>query len=168
MKTLEYVVVSYWLDMASADQVHAWILHEIETNPEHDPALYQLLAHNHPDTAHTLETLLKTRNSTFHLHTPEGERILQEILQDQIVALLNRTTSPLLFCNFVQRLESLYLDTSPVVDGHIEYPHFLGDLWNACDWCDETWTLDNANYLQEEATNVLKALTASLQISRRV
>ncbi len=31
---------------------------------------------------------------------------------------------------------------------------FLGDLYNACDWCDDTWTLENAPYLAEESARV--------------
>ncbi len=42
------------------------------------------------------------------------------------------------------------------------HPSFIGDLYNACDWCDESWTLENAPYLVEEAERVLKALQSQL------
>jgi len=161
MKTLEYLVVSHWLDIANADHVHTWVLHEIETNPAHESSLYPLLAYQHPETQKMLERLLQSRNSTFDLHTSEGETILKEMLCEQIELLLHHTISPLLFCTFIQQLESLYLDTSQPVNGQITYPDFLGDLWNACDWCDATWTIENAEYLQEEATRILRTLTIS-------
>jgi len=40
----------------------------------------------------------------------------------------------------------------------LEYPLWLGDLWNACDWCDESWSLSNSPHLKEEADKVIRYL----------
>ena len=62
------------------------------------------------------------------------------------------------FCHAVQRLDALLisgLQAAPVPEG-------LSARWNACDWCDGNWTLNDQPHLERE----LKAVPTHLAARR--
>ncbi|MCW1916522.1 hypothetical protein OJ996_23245 [Luteolibacter sp. GHJ8] len=48
-------------------------------------------------------------------------------------------------------MERMLVVASDMTPGEVP---FLGNLYNACDWCDDGWTLENSPYLAEEAGRV--------------
>lgn len=41
----------------------------------------------------------------------------------------------------------------------VQYTAWLRDLWNCCDWCDETWTFDNCPHMAVGAREALAMMT---------
>ena len=66
--------------------------------------------------------------------------------------LLKKQLRPLEFCKMVAEFEAYLLDRASV-----ECPQWIGDLWNACDWCDETWMIESASGLKDTVQEFLSA-----------
>jgi hypothetical protein len=79
-------------------------------------------------------------------NTPHELKIAREIKR-----LLNRVIPPFQFCKIVNSLDASLSDSG-------RYPKWLGELWNACDWCDESWTLENQKHLKDTAERLLTTL----------
>ena len=68
---------------------------------------------------------------------------MKEYLDNQIL--------PLSICNLIMDIEVAFLSASRGLPENIaDYPEWLGSLWNACDWCDESWTFENSPHLETE------------------
>ena len=85
-----------------------------------------------------------------------GEKWSKELLTDYCEKLLSEEITPFQFCNLIQLFDSGFLGLRTVEDGFVYCPEWLGDLWNNCDWCDESWSLSNSPHLAGEANKVLK------------
>lgn len=61
----------------------------------------------------------------------------------------NGNLSPLKLCTIFISLEIGFLDALRGLKNNIAYyyPEWIGDLYDACDWCDETWTIENSPHL---------------------
>ncbi|HEU5077066.1 MAG TPA: hypothetical protein VFU02_22905, partial [Polyangiaceae bacterium] len=59
-------------------------------------------------------------------------------------AVLDGTMSVPELCDTVARVDAVY--TTPGL--RAPYPRRLADLWNGCDWCDETWSLDDPGHMR--------------------
>lgn len=75
-------------------------------------------------------------------------------LERALCRYLTREIDPSALCRVVDDLDTAFLDTPSPPDLY----GWRGNLWNCCDWCDATWTFENAPYLQKEATVVLARL----------
>lgn len=79
----------------------------------------------------------------------DGVTVIEHRLRHEAARLLAGQASPIEFCTLVREFEA------DIEDRGLPYPDWIGDLWHACDWCDETWTLDNAGALKAGAEKLL-------------
>lgn len=84
----------------------------------------------------------------FQLLSEAGLIACRAELKRQIDLLLASEISPANFCTFFNSMELELVVNSDLPTDAVE---FLGNLYHACDWCDESWTLANSVYLVEEA-----------------
>lgn len=56
--------------------------------------------------------------------------------------------SPLQLCKLFSDIESEFLDAPRnLPQGIAYYPEWLDNMYDACDWCDETWSVENTPHL---------------------
>jgi hypothetical protein len=97
----------------------------------------------------------------FRIDSVEGLAACRAELKRQSGLLLDRQITPATFCQFFNSMESELVISSDLSADEVA---FLGDLFNACDWCDETWTLESAPYLAEEASRVASRIEEAEQV----
>ncbi|MEM1057960.1 MAG: hypothetical protein AAGK14_01820 [Verrucomicrobiota bacterium] len=97
------------------------------------------------------DQMLSRSQDGFRIDSELGIRLCKEILCAEIVRLHRKEILPKEFCSSMMTLEAYYLDNTP---GRA-YPYFLGDLYNACDWCSNDDPQYNTDYLLEETQRLL-------------
>jgi hypothetical protein len=97
----------------------------------------------------------------FRIDGDEGLALCRAELRRQIGLLLDRQISPSSFCQFFSSMEDKLVIDADLSGLEVA---FLGDLFNACDWCDETWTLESAPYLAEESARVASEIDRAEQV----
>ena len=118
------------------------------------PDVYELF---NKDNSKAEELALKIAND-LHGFTPDSEQSelwAKELLKDFAQKLLNEEISVFTFCEFVRLCDGWFLGSRPMEEGISYYPSWLGDLWNGCDWCDETWQLHHHPELEREIRSIL-------------
>ena len=156
---LKHLTVLYWLDRSDHAAVVAWAEREYSTNPDPHPLLTDIFARQ-TDVGKLLTEIAAERLS-FDPTSEDGESFARSILATQLRRFIAREISPHDVCKIICLIEGRYLGARSTGDESVYYyPMWLGDLWNACDWCDETWTHNSAGYLETEAQTVLDSLEA--------
>ena len=156
---LKHLTVLYWLGGEHQDAATSWAEHEYSNNPDPHPLLTELFA-GQIDTGSLLAEIASSRFG-FVPSSADGESFARSILATHLRRFLAREISPHELCKIVWAIDNKYLDARPMVDESVTYyPDWLGGLWNACDWCDETWTHSIAGQLVSEAQTVLNCLAA--------
>lgn len=102
-----------------------------------------------------------------------GEALATEALRKALNAFAAQAMSVQCFCLLVNRLDLTFniglAGISRPTLTSAEGQWWLGDLWNCCDWCDESWTHAGSFHLHEEAARVAHILanTASVPMTLR-
>jgi hypothetical protein len=157
---LKRLAVLYSLGLADAQAKDAWTLVELEANSNQGPDLHELFV----DNENTVDRILALARSrlAFEPVSLEGVEIAKTILRNELTRFLNREISPIVLCALVNRIELQYLGAIPISTvNESYYPRWIGDLYNNCDCCDDTWTLDSSPHLAREALAVLQKLEAT-------
>lgn len=77
---------------------------------------------------------------------------------------LAKKISPMALCKIVRELDSAYVvGTANFLGKSNSDPNdnakWLFDMWNSCDWCDDSWTFENSEHLVREAKKVSALLS---------
>jgi hypothetical protein len=136
---------------ASKEDIESFIQSVVDGGDEYDSRLFEAHANDVRVARTKMIEFIEASFPVFCIDSDEGLRTSRAELKRQIRLLLDRQITPSTFCSFFNSMESALVidsDLSP------DEAAFLGDLYNACDWCDDTWTLENAPYLAEEGARV--------------
>lgn len=85
-------------------------------------------------------SIIKEHFPDFTFQSSDGIRWARETLRRRCEDYIQGRITPYEFCRVV----------SPVEE-HFDYPRWLGDLYNACDWVDGNTKREDVPYLAEEA-----------------
>ncbi len=96
----------------------------------------------------------------FQIGTEEDLEPCKAELKRQIGLLLDRQITPSNFCKFFNSMEVHLISDSEFTPDEVA---FLGNLYNCCDWCDDTWTLENSPHLAEEGARVASEIDKAEQ-----
>jgi hypothetical protein len=133
--------LEFELGFGNHDTLCRWAGGQIESG-HLDSRLYDLMEY---DTQRSTALLFELVNESENL-AAEFKRALLQIVKEHARALLSGRTRPSDFCELISRLDCALI--TPEADLALcPYPGWLGDLYNACDWCDEHWTLSNHPHL---------------------
>jgi len=102
----------------------------------------------YPNYEPLLLDVIQTKDSEFSFNCLEAEILAAKFFLGILVDYKNGNLSPLKLCTIFNNLESGFLDAPRGLKNNIAYyPEWIGDLYDACDWCDETWTIENSPHL---------------------
>jgi hypothetical protein len=89
-------------------------------------------------------SLLRRLDPAFEIRGAGAEEVAKEILAETCQALLDGRARPYDLCKLVGPIENLY-----------DFPGWLGDLYNACDWVEPSTPIDCAPALPDEVKRFL-------------
>ncbi len=127
-------------------EVVGWALEAVATGKA-TPDLEALAQYDPGDPSSTSDRLTELLVAV--VPGADGVTPIELRLRHEASRLLSGEARPIDFCTLVRRFEA------EIEDRGLPYPAWIGDLWHACDWCDETWTLDNAGALKDEAEKLV-------------
>ncbi len=152
---LKRLTFKYWCNIFDVDELHFWMNFEMENNPSPHPDMYDL---NAKEPHEAVKILLRIAKETYNFDpvSDEGIEIGKKVFQELGEHYLKREVTPQKLCHVIQHLDSNFLRFK--ID-QSEYPIcWWGDLWNCCDWYDETWIHENSTHIDEELKKVLSDL----------
>ena len=145
---------------ASRADIESFIHSAVEGGDDYDSRLFEAHANDLRVARTKMIEFIDASFPEFRINSDEGLLTCRAELKRQIRLLLDRQITPSSFCRFFNSMES-----ELVIDFDLD-PHdvaFLGNLYNACDWCDDTWTLESAPYLAEESAHVASRIEEAEQ-----
>ena len=156
-KTIDKIAFEYWAGIGSKDDLENWATDELRKEEPHPDAceLFNLTNEHQENQALRLAEEL----TDFKPVSEQGEIWAKELLSNYCESLLKEDMPPFDFCKLVQLFDASFLGIRTLSNGSLEYPEWLGDLWNNCDWCDESWTISTSPHLAKEALKVLNNKT---------
>jgi len=159
---LEKLAFKYFCGLFNEEELHEWMQKELDQNKNPDPDMYDLNAKAPYEAAKILLKIAKDKYG-FEPYSLGSEPVARKIFKELAEAYLKREVGPLQFCTVIQHLDTIYGDSECDYDEkrglHIpRYGHWWGDLWNCCDCCDETWTHENKQHIEDELRLVLSQL----------
>ena len=154
MKNLDKIAFEFWAGVGSMSDLENWAESELRKDNPHPDAceLFGLST----EEAQKRSIALAEEILGFKPVSEQGEKLAKELLVGYCEKLIKKEITPMKFCLLVQLFDANYLGLRTLGDGSLEYPAWLGNLWNNCDWCDESWSLSSSPHLLEEAKKVIK------------
>ncbi len=156
-KSIDRIAFEFWAGIGSNIDLENWAESELLKDDPHPDAclLFGLPA----EKAKEYALKLAEQITGFSPISEQGEIWSKELLASYCGELLIGKITPYRFCSLIQQFDYSFLGLHEEEEGKIYYPEWLGDLWNQCDWCEESWELSDFPRLAAEAEKVLKSLT---------
>lgn len=157
---LNQLVIDHWCDAGNYEEVLAWIDAVNMEQGEVHPYFYELYdPSNTQNTTRTLTSIAKDING-FSIKSWESEPFAKRSLVKALQMFIDERKSVQEICVLINKLDMLYnIELSGVENQNKDTNDgewWLGDLWNCCDWCDETWSYSNSSHLIIEAKRVIE------------
>lgn len=151
MKPPCQVLVEHELGAISDVQLIEWACEVLSTDgPLADDLTVAELAGLAPQVQSDLDlaggyfrSIIQKHFPDFAFQSPDGIRWARETLRRRCDDYIQQRITPDEFCRVVSPVEQ-----------HFDYPSWLGDLYNACDWIDGHTKREDVPYLADEARRV--------------
>ncbi|KUM27885.1 hypothetical protein AU467_14585 [Mesorhizobium loti] len=91
-----------------------------------------------------MKSLVARQFPDFNDKSAEASERAREIFLRRLRSYLQDDVEPFHVCRMVSHIEQMY-----------EFPHWLGDLYNACDWMDERTTQAQAPHIRDSVEQIL-------------
>lgn len=137
---LRQILVAYELGAIREDDVVEWAGQQLALELDSDvPAVAYLASLDRRQVDEVRTTLHRVHEAVdpeFTVRSREGEAIARNLLCGLAVRYLTRQIRPYELCRLVTPIEDAY-----------DFPAWLGDLYNACDWTEPETTIDEVAHL---------------------
>lgn len=147
---LRQILVAYELDAICENDVVEWAGQQLALELCSDVPAVADLASLDPRQADEVRTTLRRVHEAvdpeFKVRSREGEAIARNLLCGLAVRYLTRQIRPRELCRLVTPIEDAY-----------DFPAWLGDLYNVCDWVEPETTIEDVAHL----TSAVAALHAA-------
>lgn len=162
-ETLNRLTVEYWAGLDDSVELSAWANAAAENPGELHTELWQLFPTPDPERAAAILQRIALDVNGFSPTSLDAEPIAAEVLARAIGKLSAREISVPAFCQIVNRFDQVFnvelAGARQAAAPNDRERWWLGNLWNCCDWCDESWTQENCPDLLQEADRLLKELS---------
>ncbi len=145
---------------ASKADIKGFIQSVVDSGEEYDSRLFEAHAKDLRVARTKMLEFIAVSYPDFEITTDQGLGSCRAELKRQIGLLLDETITPSSFCRFFNAMEMQLVIDSEFAPGEVA---FLGDLYNCCDWCDDSWTLENSPHLAEEDSRVVSEIDKAEQ-----
>ncbi|AZP12551.1 hypothetical protein [Undibacterium parvum] len=170
-ENLSRLAAEFWCGIGDLAELRTWAdVANKETGEAHSQIwdIYTVADHKH---ATDLLLSMASDINGFKLESWEAEPFAMSAFKKALDAFFSRSMPVQTFCKLVEKLDATYniglagVPKPESLQSHEEW--WLGNLWNCCDWCDESWTMENSSPLLAEAQRVSKVL-ANIGVKRDV
>lgn len=152
MRDYRQMTVACFFEVASEEDINDFIQGVIEGEAEYSPCIFDAYNKNLKVARVKMLDFLALTYPDFRIDSHEGAMASSVFLKEQCKHLISGQISPVAFCTFFNYFESFF--SFSVETGQYDPPYW-GDLWNCCDWCDDSWTPENSPHLIDEAKRVV-------------
>jgi hypothetical protein len=144
MKTeTELLALRLWLGVAATTDIDIWLDQYVHEVAEPHPEALELFSIPFEQQASRFMALARSVFG-FDPDTERGSQVAAVLVAQLCEAALEERVSVPEFCETIARIDSKYI--TPGL--RAPYPQTLAELWNGCDWCDETWSLDHPAHVR--------------------
>lgn len=145
---IKYFYFKYWLGILDKKQFLDWINPLLKNTKEDLQEIYPHINFSKNNIENSIKNIVQMLYPNFEIHSNEGQNIAKLITIEYSRKYLDKKIMPFEFCKLINQLDANFLEQSD----------WLGNLWNECDYCDETWTHLNSETLNLEVKNNLDEL----------
>lgn len=152
---LNRIATYAWCGVATIESAQQW---ETEASIEHGElhsGMWEVFSINDSAQLESLLRQLAREINHFAVDSLDAEPFAQEALLIASKKLLQTTMTVPEYCQLVNQLDCAFnvaIDERPEPSGKRAEPDkwWMGDLYNHCDWCDDTWNHSNSRELLAE------------------
>lgn len=166
---LNRLAVEFWCGIGDISELPSWAdAANLEMGEVHPDVWDFYNISNEGDAIQVLMKIAKDVNG-FSPDSLLAEPYLINAFRKVLVLFLAKRISAQKLCSLVNSLDSVFAIGFPTEVRIINQSQrkaepanesWLGNLWNCCDWCDESWTFDNSYALVAEAKRLLAMLNS--------
>ncbi|MCH7307308.1 hypothetical protein MMO38_04000 [Acinetobacter sp. NIPH 1852] len=131
----------------------------IENNEIFDVDFFELLDGAIDHEAILLQ-LIQKGDPNFSVNSFEAEILTARYFLDVLYHYKIGLIQPLRLCQIFSKIETSFLSASRNLEERVVYyPEWISGLYDACDWCDETWNVNNSPHLSvavDQQINIIK------------
>jgi hypothetical protein len=145
------VLVAYEIEAISDGDIVRWANRHTAPPSYTEDAAYVQLVRSNPHSAISLKnahghltSLVARCFPDFKGKSDEAREIARKLFLQRIRTYLDGEIEPFQVCSMVSSIENRY-----------DFPPWLGDLYDACDWVDERTTREQASHLRETIEQTL-------------
>ena len=161
-ESLNRLAIEFWCGVGDLNELSSWADAAVMEPSEFHPLILDLYPRPTPELTTELLLRMAYEINGFRPASIEAEPLAIETLRKALDAFASQAMSVQSLCLLVNRLDLTFnielagipRPTSTLADGQ----WWLGDLWNCCDWCDESWTHESSTHLHVEATRVFRLM----------
>ena len=159
MKTHQEILIECWYNRTDRDSVIQWAKTFVKSN-DHVPAeAFEIFDAQEQHLKDILLRLAMTIDSEFSPQSLNAEILAAKYLINSINRYLNDEATPIDICRVVRKIDGGFMGAPRDLPNNIAYyPCWLGNLYDSCDWCDNTWTMDSAPHLKQDLKNQLPSI----------
>lgn len=156
MKSYQEILIECWYDRTDRDSVIQWAKTFVKSH-DHVPAeVFEIFDASEQHLKDILLRLSMTIDSEFSPQSLNAEILAAKYLINSINRYLNDEATPIDICRVVRKIDGGFMNAPRDLPDNIAYyPYWLGNLYDSCDWCDNTWTMDSAPHLKQDLKNQL-------------
>ncbi len=139
------ITVGWEIGLFQLQDVRAWASKELSDVSEEATRnhLVELVRAKANQTDLISDTLAALAGSKICL--VEHEDVAKEIWPERVARYVQEDLPPRFLCGVIWKLEELY-----------DFPEWLGDIYNACDWSGETSSRADFPQVEQEASEILR------------
>lgn len=158
---LNQLATDFWCEVGNSSDVIAWVDFVNTEEGEIHPFFYELYDQsNIENTARILRAIAKDINE-FEIESWQSEPFAKRSLFSALQLFITEKMSVQEICNLINQLDGLYnIELAGVgnPNENSDDEWWLGNLWDCCDWCDETWNHKNSQPLINEARRIYEKM----------
>lgn len=150
MMTIKKLFIDLYLSAYSSEEMAQKISFFIEEKFDVPLEFYELFD-RHCDPIQKLLNIIESKSKNDWLKSFEAEYLMADFFLSQLKKYSQKEIEPIELCSLSNKIETAIMDMRIItLDGFIYYPDWLGNMYNVCDWCDESWHYDNSPFLKKE------------------
>lgn len=164
MKNYREILVECWYDQIDLESIKHWAYSYIENDDDIPEEMFELLDADKYQFESLLLKMSRVIDSDFSPQSISAELLAAEHLIKTASKYLDGECTPMDVCRVVGKIDGGFLGAPRGLPDNVAYyPSWLGNLYNSCDWCDDTWTNTSAPHLKKDLEIQIVAISEWLE-----
>lgn len=159
MKSYQEILIECWYDRKDRNSIIQWAETFVKSHDLIPAEVFEIFDAPEQLLEDILLRLSMTIDSDFSPQSLNTEILAAKYLIESIKKYLNDDTTPIDICRVIRKIDGGFMGAPRDLPDNIAYyPYWLGNLYDSCDWCDNTWTMDSAPHLKQDLKSQLPSI----------